>query len=150
MLRSVIFSDQVLAQAEKELRDRNKPISTATVSQLLVNQGKRYPFDFMYLGIIDLYHFTYGKFFIKDNGFLGYPKACPDKAHEAKFYNKGTSENIARKMYNTFVKHGFYQRYGNKAFKEQLLKDDTRFESWTKKDSKKTKKFSGLPDTRPT
>jgi hypothetical protein len=52
-------------------------------------------------------------------------------------------------MYNTFVKHGFYHRYGDKAFMEQLSKDDNRFRLWTQKDKNK-KDFCPMPGTRPT
>ncbi len=148
IIEAIIYSDTLLACMEKEMREHKNPVSSENVSKMLINQSKRYCRDFMYSGVIDLYHQARSHIHVQDE-FAYFPT---DKRFNNKFYELGTSEYVLRKVYNTFIKHGFYQRYGNKAFNKALTKDDDRFcaDKWTQKDSKKSRTFSPYPGTRPT
>lgn len=151
LAESVIYNDAVLARMEQDMREAQESVTTENISKRLIKQSTRYCRDFIYSGIIDLYHQFRARTSVTADGFLN---RAAGNEHSKKFYEANTFDNTTRKVYNTFVKHGFYQRYGNKAFKEQLLKyppeGDSRFEHWTQKDSKKTKAFKAFPDTRPT
>jgi hypothetical protein len=149
-IEAVLYSDAVLARLEQDLRDAKKPGTTESVSKSLANQSTDYGRNFMYSGIINLYSHARGR----TTPMGQFVTINIDKKYGAKFYEADSHEGFLRKIYNTFIKDGFYQNYGNKAFKEQLLKSmpdgDQRFEHWTHKDSKKTKTFRPFPDTRPT
>lgn len=156
MIIAVTFSDQLLACMESEMRHDNVPVTTANVSQRLIDQSRRYCRDFLYAGIVDLYHRARAKYYVDniDEHGEGIQHTLPPNSPGIDaFYQDGTPQNALRKVYNAFVKHGFYQRYGNKAFDYQLRstvrgEGDQRFANWTQKD--KNKDFRPMPDMRPT
>lgn len=143
VVESAIYSDALLAQIEQELREVKKPVSTQNVAKALVERTRnKNDSRFLYSGIVDLYQLARSRL---ATGGKGSPK-FPEKEDVSKFYEGSTTEGMLRKVYNTFVKHGFYQNYGNKAFRKEFLKPysqfgDQRFDNWTQVDSKKTKAF---------
>ncbi|MCE3043852.1 hypothetical protein [Legionella sp. 16cNR16C] len=56
------------------------------------------------------------------------------------FFNKNTQEYKLRKLYNTFIKYGFYQKYGEEEdgadFRRTLSVADNRYVNWTSIDKK--------------
>ncbi len=147
VLETAILDDALLARLEHSLKEQNEPVSTENVSRLLVDQSKPYAFRFIndslssiYLSLRNASSISHGFDATGPIQRLTFPQ---DEA----FYQKGNLLNDARKIYNCFMKHGFYQRYGNKAFKYQLLSShpngDQRFELYTQKDSKKNRGFFG-------
>lgn len=153
MTKGIIFSEALLARMEAEMREKEQEINTRSISANLINQSNRFCRVFLYAGAIDLYHVVRGRIFYTTMGdsedtmtLVHYPKNLD---YQSKFYQKESPENNLRKMYNAFVKHGFYHRYGDKAFMEQLSNDDNRFKLWTEKD-KNIQEFCPMPGKRPT
>lgn len=149
IVEAVFYSDAVLARMEQEMREAKVAVSTENVAKWLKNQEKRYCRDFLYSGVIDLYHSAKSKLRVIKNE-ENEEQLLLSREKDKGYYEAKTDKYVLRKIYNTFIKDGFYQRYGNKAFRYALLKEDGRFEHWTQRDSKKKRTFEPFPDTRPT
>ncbi len=160
MLKAILFTDNILARIEKDIREAGEIVNVKTLSERLTTQknrkaGHAYFWHFMYHGVVDFYHIIRDKLVIKE-GWTP-PNKDEAKAVNASFFAAGTPDNNMRKLWNTTVKYGLEKPYGGKeALRKQLLIDDQRFEHWTHKDSKKHQNlkdkgcFRPFPDTRPT
>lgn len=143
-IEAVIISDQLLALLEKDILRDKKEINTANVAEKLTSDKKIYRSKFLSATLIDLYHFARGVAVWKHSP----RKSARPTEHLPEFYQEGSKQNEIRKIYNTFIKHGFYLRYGNKAFRNQLNnygEMGEMYSVWTQKDSKKRRKFSAYP-----
>lgn len=143
---AVILTDQLFALLESDIRNDKKDVGTETVAQKLNDQSKIYRRIFLNNALIDLYHFA--------RGIAVYQHTLTIKSEHSteylpEFYQETTKQNDIRKIYNTFIKHGFYLQYGTKAFREQLNNYGNVCNLWTQKDSKKKRKFSVYPSSRP-
>jgi len=152
MIEGIILTDAILARAEKDLRDSGQPVTTETLVNRLASQsndheGHCYFLYFMQSGVIEFYHALRDR--NRGEGFnpmYGANRECVRPT----FYEPTHPDNKMRKLYNTLIKHGLEKNYGGKeALAEAFMNRDERFAAWTKRDSKKTKKFNVYPSTRP-
>ncbi len=140
-IEGVILSDLMFSVMEKEIREEKNPVTTKTIAAKLSNNDFRN--KFIYGLIINLYHTARAR--------LRYNKECEvflrsntSCESSPEFYEEPT-KNTVRKLYNTFIKDGFYLRYGNKALRNEFLSKDKTLYDWSIKDSKKTRKFDAYP-----
>ncbi|MGD9591610.1 MAG: hypothetical protein AB7V32_03725, partial [Candidatus Berkiella sp.] len=138
-LDAAILSDMMFAVLEKELREEGKEVTTQTVSQALCDQNKSYNARFLQGAIVDLYNFARGNTHYEPDIDLFMRPNRPSETNQ-EYYENGIKNDV-RKIYNTFIKKGFYQRYGNKAFKKELSTKDSRFEKLVQVDSAKVRYF---------
>jgi hypothetical protein len=148
-IEQTIFTHALLSRVEADIREAKEQITPENISRRIVAQGmtigrywkdepkdlKLYHFSFMGKGIIRLYHIARAKSWVDDQGRLIDAHDWPKRTATA--FEEDSALNDCRKIYNVFVKHGLYARYGNEQFKAQLEKDDSRFEKFTRRDSKK-------------
>ena len=142
-LDAVILSDALMAKIEQDIKNENQPVSTNQVAAKLTDANKGYADTFLYSALIGLYHFARGHAYYANSLMHRsdfYTETLPE------FYQAGSIQNDVRKIYNTFIKHGFDNRYGGKAFRQKLHDTpDDSIEQSTRKDSKKTRKFNAHP-----
>lgn len=148
IIESILLTDSVLADMECFLRQAGKEPTALLMAQLLTDQSYQFCRNFIYTGIIELYPSLREKTWLEKipyvtvNGKSCYNHFVADRAEtNALFFNHETPENVMRKLYNTFIKDGFYQRYGIETNGENDYRDylrilDTRFGTWSTPDKK--------------
>ncbi|WP_133140037.1 hypothetical protein [Legionella genomosp. 1] len=157
VLENIILSDEILADMEYFIREAGFEPTPFHVAALLDNQGLPFGRTFIYSGIVDFYaYFREKPWTHVVNGLLingkpatGFEFAEPAQTNSL-FFNKNTQEYKLRKLYNTFIKYGFYQKYGEEEegadFRRTLSVADNRYVNWTSIDKKINKP---CPETWP-
>ena len=140
---ATILSDMMFAVLENDIRAQGQQVTTKTVANALTDQSKTYYRKFLDGALVGLYNFARGNTHYSTEGLLIRPIQSPESSPD--YYQPGLKNDV-RKIYNAFIKQGFYQRYGNKAFAQELATKDPRFEILVRKDSKKTRKFKAFAD----
>lgn len=140
MIEAMLMSDEMLANMENFLRQAGEKITASSMAKLLANQQLSFCRAFIYSGIIDFYAKLREQGWVESkivlSGARKYEFIASDESVTNKlFFTKGSPENALRKLYNIFIEHGFYQRYGSHFGKELAAADD-RFVNWSTKDSK--------------
>jgi hypothetical protein len=150
MIEAILFTDAVLARIEKDIREAGETLTPKNISERLTRQTRRndgtaYFKMFVYGGVIDFYNTLRARVW-EENGMLNRPNGYKGDS----FYQADSKDMDVLKLYNTFIKHGFDEKYGGKDFRAKLEVEDKRFVEWTRKDSKKTRDFKPFPTGRPT
>lgn len=141
---AVILSDMMFSILESDIRAENNQVTTKSVAHMLADSDKSYHQKFLNGALVELYNFARGSTYTTCEGRVLMRSKHPSESIPS-FYEPGL-KNDARKIYNVFIKHGFYQRYGNKAFKKELAAKDVRFDQLIRKDSKRVRKFKAFAD----
>lgn len=148
-ISEVLYSHALLAHLENDMKKSKESITPENISGRLTLQGmagrlmrdnsskkyRLYNNQFMGNGIIAFYHTLRSRSWFANDQLLSPPSDTPKAIKAA--HTKGSELNECRQIYNTFVKHGFYARYGNKKLRDQLDRDDSRHEKFTRRESKK-------------
>ncbi|RAP37849.1 hypothetical protein B1207_02335 [Legionella quinlivanii] len=157
VLENIILSDEILADMEYFIRDAGFEPTPLHVAALLDNQNLPFGRTFIYSGIVDFYAYfrekgwsgVIGGLLINGKPARGFKFAEPAQTNSL-FFNKNTQEYKLRKLYNTFIKYGFYQKYGEEEegadFRRTLSVADNRYVNWTSIDKKINKP---CPETWP-
>lgn len=164
LIKSLLVTDEILASLEyfftsnHYLNDPNDKLSSYLVSLLLANQQRRYCRPFAYQGIIDFYPLIREKsIFIpddiakNDNGIPHYKhNRCTAESFDSAFLKQDSMQHYFRKIYNTFIKYGFNEYYGDshdkgEGFRDMLGYCEYRFLPWTALDQVKPAKLAFNP-----
>ncbi|KTD47985.1 hypothetical protein Lqui_2249 [Legionella quinlivanii] len=146
VLEHIILSDEILADMEYFIREAGFEPTPFRVAALLDNQDLPFGRTFIYSGIVDFYAYFREKgwthvvngLLINGKPAIGFEFAEPAQTNLL-FFNKNSPEYKLRKLYNTFIKYGFYQRYGEENgedFRKALSVADNRYVNWTSIDKK--------------